>query len=161
MSILELQVETLMRLCAAEEEMERLRAQEDLRRMLAGRPPRKVSTDPEYLIRELLLELGVPDHLVGHPYVVQALLLIIEDRSYLDNITTRLYPQLAVTYKTTTGRVERAIRHLVELTWTRGNWDVLNRYFGNSVKPDKAKPTNSEFLARLANVVTLRMREIA
>jgi two-component system response regulator (stage 0 sporulation protein A) len=161
MSILELQVETLMRLCAAEEETERLQAKEDLRRMLAGHPTHKVSSDPEYLIRELLLEMGTPDHLVGHPYVVQAVLLAVEDRSFIDNLTTHLYPQLAVMFQTVPARVERAIRSLVELTWTRGNWDVLNRYFGNAVRPIKGKPTNGEFLARLTNIVTLRMREIA
>ena len=93
--------------------------------------------------------------------VVQALLMVVENRTFIDNITFGLYPQLAVIFETTPSRVERAIRHLIEVTWTRGDWDVLNRYFGNTVSAEKGKPTNGEFLARLANVVKLRMREAA
>ena len=161
MSILEQQVNALMRLCAAEAESERIQAREDVRRMLEGRRTLPAIADPEYLIQELLLELGAPDHLVGHPYVVKAILLAVEDRKYIDNITFGLYPQLAVIFETTPSRIERAIRHLIETTWTRGDWDVLNRYFGNTVHPDKGKPTNGEFLARLTNVVKLRLREAA
>lgn len=161
MSILELQVDALMRLCAAEKESERLQVREEIRQILANRRARRVSSDPEYLIRELLLELGAPDHLVGHPYVVQAILLVVENRSFIDNITFGLYPQLAVLFETTPSRVERAIRHLIEVTWTRGDLDVLTRYFGNTISADKGKPTNGEFLARMANVVRLRMKEAA
>ena len=161
MSILELQVDALMRLCTAEQESERLQAREEVRRMLETRLTRHVSTDPEYLIRELLLEIGAPDHLVGHPYVVQAILLVVEKRTFIDNITFGLYPQLAVMFETTPSRVERAIRHLIEVTWTRGDWEVLTRYFGNTISPEKGKPTIGEFLARMANVVNLRLREAA
>ena len=161
MSILELQVDALMRLCTAEKESDRLQAQEEVRRMLGKRQALKVIADPEYLIRELLLELGAPDHLVGHPYVVRAILLVVENRNYIDNITFDLYPRLAEIFETTPSRVERAIRHLIEVTWTRGDWAVLNRYFGNTVSAAKGKPTNGEFLARMANVINLRMREAA
>ena len=161
MSILELQVDALMRLCTAEQESERLQAQEEVRRMLEERLTRRVSADPEYLIRELLLEIGAPDHLVGHPYVVQAILLAVEDRNFIDNITFGLYPRLAAIFETTPSRVERAIRHLIEVTWTRGDWVVLTRYFGNTISAEKGKPTNGEFLARIANVVNLRLREAA
>lgn len=161
MSILELQVDALMRLCTAETEYDRALAREDVLKMLGGRSFRQISTDPEYLIRALLLELGAPDHLVGHPYVVQAVLMVVENRNYIDSITLSLYPQLAAKFETTPSRVERAIRHLVEVTWTRGDWEVLTRYFGNTVSAEKGKPTNGEFLARLANVVKLRMREAA
>lgn len=161
MRILEMQVDALMRLCAAEQESDRTRAREEVRRLLATKLTRQLSSDPEYLIRELLLELGAPDHLVGHPYVVQAVVMVVRDRSYIDNITFGLYPQLAATFETTASRVERGIRHLIEVTWNRGDMDVLNRYFGNTVSPDKGKPTNGEFLARMANVVKLRMQEAA
>ena len=161
MSILEMQVDALMRLCAAEKETDRTKAREDVRRMLENRLLSRASSDPEYLIRELLLELGSPDHLVGHPYVVQAILLVVQDRTYIDNITFGLYPQLAVIFDTTASRVERAIRHLIEVTWGRGDWEVLNRYFGNTVSADKGKPTNGEFIARMSNVVKQRLREAA
>ena len=161
MRILEMQVDALMRLCAAEKESDRIRAREELRKMLENRQLGRAGTDPEYLIRELLLELGAPDHLVGHPYVVQAVLLVVNNRNFIDNITFGLYPQLALLFETTPSRVERGIRHLIEVTWTRGDWDVLNRYFGNTISADRGKPTNGEFLARIANIVNLRLREAA
>jgi len=117
--------------------------------------------DPEYLVRQMLLELGSPEHLLGHPYVVEAVLLVIRDQMYINNITFGLYPQLAVTFDTTASRVERAIRHLVEVTWSRGDLDVLNRYFGNTVSMERGKPTNGEFIARLANMVRQRLKEAA
>ena len=80
---------------------------------------------------------------------------------YIRNITFGLYPQVAAQLDTTAGRVERAIRNLIEVTWARGNEEVLNYYFGNIVTSEKAKPTNSEFIARLANLVKAKMREAA
>ena len=161
MSILEKQVDALMRLCTAEKESDRVLARDEVRRMLENRTVCRASSDPEYLIRELLLEVGAPDHLVGHPYTVQAILLVVQDRTYIDSITFGLYPQLAVIFDTTASRVERAIRHLIEVTWARGDWEVLNRYFGNTVSADKGKPTNGEFIARMSNVVKQRLREAA
>lgn len=159
MSILELKVDALMRLCAAENEADRRQLRRELTELMKARHLDR--PDPEYLVRQLLLELGAPDHLVGHPYVVQAVLMCLENRMYIDNITFGLYPQLAAAFDTTAARVERAMRHLVEVTWTRGDVDVLNRYFGNTVSPDKGKPTNGEFVARLTNIVKLRMKEAA
>ena len=161
MSILEKQVDALMRLCTAETENDRVQIREEVLRMLESRKLVRATADPEYLIRELLLELGAPDHLVGHPYTVQAILLVVQDRTYIDSITFGLYPQLAAMFDTTASRVERAIRHLVEVTWTRGDWDTLNRYFGNTISAVKAKPTNGEFIARMANVIKQRLREAA
>ena len=161
MSILEMQVDALMRLCTAEKDSDRVRAREEVRKMLESRKAGHPSTDPEYWIRELLLELGAPDHLVGHPYTVHAILLVVQDRTYIDSITFGLYPQLAVMFDTTASRVERAIRHLIEVTWARGDWDTLTRYFGNTVSAEKGKPTNGEFIARMSNVVKQRLREAA
>ena len=161
MSILEMQVDALMRLCTAEKESDRVRVREEVRKMLESRKQGRASSDPEYVIRELLLELGSPDHLVGHPYTVQAILLVVQDRTYIDSITFGLYPQLAAMFDTSASRVERAIRHLIEVTWARGDWDTLNRYFGNTVSPEKGKPTNGEFIARMSNVVKQRLREAA
>ena len=157
MNNLQMQLSALMRLCTAEAETDRKKAEAEVRRLMKEEfylPCR----DPEVLIRDILLELGAPDHLVGHPYVVQAILLVVEDRTYIDSITFGLYPQLAAQFDTTAARVERAIRHLIEVTWTRGDWDVLNRYFGNTISAEKGKPTNGEFIARLSNVVKQRMK---
>ena len=161
MSILEMQVDALMRLCTAEKESERTLVREEVRKLLESKQYERASCDPEYLIREILLELGAPDHLVGHPYVVQAILLVVQDRTYIDSITFGLYPQLAAMFDTTASRVERAMRHLIEVTWARGDWEVLCRYFGNTISAEKGKPTNGEFIARISNVVKQRLREAA
>ena len=160
MSILEMQVEALMRLCTARDEETKEEARAEVLHLLRGRKAAAVA-DPETILRQILLELGAPDHLLGHPYVIQGVLLVIHDQMYINNITFGLYPQLAARFDTTAARVERAIRHLVEVTWSRGDLEVLNRYFGNTVSAEKGKPTNGEFIARLANVVKLRMKEAA
>ncbi len=161
MSILEMQVEALMRLCTASDEKTREKAQQEVRYLLQGRRPEACAADPETMIRQILLELGSPDHLLGHPYVIQAVLLVIHDQMYINNITFGLYPQLAARFNTTAARVERAIRHLIEVTWARGDMDVLNHYFGNTVSAEKGKPTNGEFIARLSNVVKQQLKEAA
>ena len=160
MSNLEMQVAALMRLCTAEKESDKQKARTEVMEYLS-RSRRSVCADPEYLTRQILLELGAPDHLVGHPYVVQAILLVVENGMYIHNITFGLYPQLAARFDTTASRVERAIRNLIEVTWGRGDLDVLDRYFGNTVSAAKGKPTNGEFIARIANVVKQRMKEAA
>lgn len=157
MQNLEKQVDALMRLCVAEKETDRNRVREELMRMLELR--KRGRMDPEEEVRRILLELGAPDHLVGHPYVVRAILLVVGDQLYINHITFGLYPQLAVEFDTTPARVERAIRHLIEVTWVRGDIDVLDRYFGNTISASRGKPTNGEFIARIANVVKSRMRE--
>ena len=112
MGILEMQVEALMRLCTASDEKTRQEAKEEVLHLLRGRKARVTVDDPETIIRQILLELGAPDHLLGHPYVIQAVLLVIHDQMYINNITFGLYPQLAARFDTTASRVERAIRHL-------------------------------------------------
>ena len=160
MSILEKQVDALMRLCVTEKEDDRARVREEVRRMLETRKASR-NIDPEYLIRKLLLELGAPDHLSGHPIVIQAVLLVLRDRTYINSITLSLYPHLALMFDSTPPRVERAIRHLIEVTWTRGDLAVLNRYFGNSVSASRGKPTNGEFIARMTNIVRQELQEAA
>ena len=156
---LELQVDTLMRLCTAETPSEQELARKTLRQLMAH--PQLTKQDPEYLVRQILLEMGTPDHLVGHPYVVEAVLMAVENRYYINNITFGLYPQIAAKFDTTASRVERGIRHLIEVTWTRGDMDILCGFFGNTVSPDRGKPTNGEFIARLANIVQQQLRQAA
>lgn len=151
MTDLEKRVDAMMRLCLADKESDKIRIREEIRAHMMDTQGR--NRNPEQEIRSILLELGAPDHLVGHPYVIRAILLVVEDRLYINNITFGLYPQLAVEFDTTPARVERAIRHLIEVTWTRGDLDILNRYFGNIISSSKGKPTNGEFIARLSNVV--------
>lgn len=159
MSNLEKRVETMMRLCLAENEKDRDQIRQEIRSFLNH--SRCGGLDPEQEIRRILLELGAPDHLVGHPYVIRAILLVLQDRLYINNITFGLYPQLAVEFDTTPARVERAIRHLIEVTWSRGDLAVLDKYFGNTVSASRGKPTNGEFIARMSNVIKLKIREAA
>lgn len=160
MSILEKQMDALMRLCVAEKEEDRECVRQEVRQMLEARKVSR-SLDPEYLIRNLLMELGAPDHLSGYPMVIQAVLLTLRDQTYINSMTFSLYPHLALIFESTPPRVERAIRHLIEVTWTRGDLTVLNRYFGSSVSANRGKPSNSEFIARMANLVKQRLTEAA
>ncbi len=152
------QLEALMRLCTAEKESERRAAKAQVMKMLEDS---EIEADPETIVREVLLELGAPDHLSGHPYMVEALLMCLEDRMYINNITFGLYPQVAAKFDTTAARVERAMRHLIEVTWDRGDVDVLIRYFGNTISMDRGKPTNGEFIARITNVVRQQLKSVA
>ena len=111
---LELQVDALMRLCTAQTPTEQEQAKQALRQLMTNSKP--MGQDPEYLVRRILLEMGTPDHLVGHPYVVEAVLMAVENRYYINNITFGLYPQIAAKFDTTASRVERGIRHLIEVT---------------------------------------------
>ena len=156
MSILEKKVEAMLQLCVAENERDRERLREEIRYYLMQR--QRDNMDPEQEIRRILLELGAPDHLVGHPYVIRAILLVIQDRLYINSITFGLYPQLAVEFDTTPARVERAIRHLIEVTWARGDLDVLNSIFGYTVQNSRGKPTNSEFIALIADKLQLQLK---
>lgn len=118
------------------------------------------AVDVENIIRNLLTELGTPAHIKGHRYVITALRLVVEDPRHLDAVTRRLYPRIAEIHGTIKTRVERAIRHAIEVTWDRGDLSVLDRYFGNTVSRNKGKPTNAEFLAQMANVIRHKMKEV-
>ena len=127
---------------------------------LQGVPARPVSgkqRDPERELRQILLELGAPDHLSGHPYTVRAVLMVLEEPELLRGVSTGLYPRLAEHFSTTPERVERSIRHLAEVTWLRGDPGAIRQYFGSMVSPSKGKPTNRELIARLANAVRQRL----
>ena len=159
MNDLEKKVEAMMQLCVSDSETDREKLRQEIRWYLQHKNQGRM--DPEQEIRRILLELGAPDHLVGHPYVIRAILLVMQDRLYINSITFGLYPQLAVEFDTTPARVERAIRHLIEVTWCRGDVDVLDRYFGNTVSASRGKPTNGEFIARMANVVKASVQRAA
>lgn len=104
-------------------------------------------------IDNVLLDIGIPMHLTGYPYVKRAIIIVAEDPERINRITYELYPELASEFSTSANRVERAIRHGIEIAFDRCDVDVLYRYFGNSISPIKGKPTNSEFIARIAAYV--------
>lgn len=160
MSNLEMKVDALMRFAVAPSGTDRERAKAELFDLLDGKTP-PAPFDTHGAILEALLELGVPDHLIGHPHLTHAIELVVEDPFRINDITKGLYPALAKDFNSTPSRVERSIRHAIEVCWTRGDIDVLTEYFGNTVDPCKGKPTNSEFIARLANVIRLKKRKAA
>lgn len=114
--------------------------------------------DLELVVTEMIHQLGVPAHIKGYHYLRTAILLSIDDQELLDSITKRLYPAVAKQYDTTSSRVERAIRHAIEIAWDRGNLDTLNAFFGYTVNTCKGKPTNSEFIALITDKLRLQYR---
>ena len=114
--------------------------------------------DLEMIVTDMIHQLGVPAHIKGYHYLRTAILLSIEDKGLLDSITKRLYPTVAKQYDTTSSRVERAIRHAIEIAWDRGNLDTLNSFFGYTVNTCKGKPTNSEFIALITDKLRLQYK---
>ena len=117
-----------------------------------------LSDDMEIVITDIIHQLGVPAHIKGYQYLRTAILLSIGDKNLLDSVTKLLYPTVAKTYDTTSSRVERAIRHAIEIAWDRGNVDTLNSFFGYTVDTSKGKPTNSEFIALITDKLRLRYK---
>lgn len=111
--------------------------------------------DLKMAITSLLHSLGIPSHIKGYNYIRDSIDLMYSHPSMLGSITKELYPEIASRYDTTASRVERAIRHAIEVSWNRGDYDVMESLFGNSVDYDRAKPTNSEFIATLADKLRL------
>ncbi len=111
-------------------------------------------------ITKILHELGIPSHIKGYQYIREGIGIIYERPETIGGITKELYPELASKFDTTVSRVERAIRHAIEVSWNRGNWDLMEEIFGHSVDIDKAKPTNSEFIVTIADKLKLEGNKI-
>ena len=109
-------------------------------------------------VTKILHELGVPSHIKGYQYIREGILLIYNNPEIIGGITKELYPEIANKYDTTVSRVERAIRHAIEVSWNRGDWELMEEIFGHSVDIDKAKPTNSEFIVTVADKLRLEYR---
>lgn len=116
----------------------------------------------EISITRMLHELGMPSHIKGYQYIRDGIIMIYNNPEIIGGITKELYPDVATKHNTTVSRVERAIRHAIEVSWNRGNWDLMEEIFGHSVDIDKAKPTNSEFIVTIADKLRLEfMRQTA
>lgn len=111
--------------------------------------------NPEVDVTTLLHDMGIPAHVKGYQYLRDAILMALEDTQLLSAITKVLYPTIAEKYETTASRVERAIRHAIELGWQHGNVDLMTDYFGYSIRQTKGKPTNSEFIAMVSDRMRL------
>ena len=128
----------------------------------AGRPtlPRRTAQPQsiEALVTGIIHEIGVPAHIKGYQYLREAIIIAVNDMDVINAITKVLYPQVAKTFQTTPSRVERAIRHAIEVAWDRGDLDTLQRFFGYTVSNTKGKPTNSEFIALIADKLQLQLK---
>ena len=111
-------------------------------------------------ITKILHELGIPSHIKGYQYIREGIGIIFERPETIGGITKELYPELASKFDTTVSRVERAIRHAIEVSWNRGNWSLMEEIFGHSVDIDKAKPTNSEFIVTIADKLRLEFHRV-
>ena len=107
----------------------------------------------------IIHEIGVPAHIKGYQYLREAIIIAVENMEVINAVTKVLYPEVAKRFNTTASRVERAIRHAIEVAWDRGDLDVLQKYFGYTVSNVKGKPTNSEFIAMIADRLQLQRKE--
>ncbi len=118
----------------------------------------KTSKSNEVEVTKMIQQMGVPAHVKGYQYLRDAIVSVIKEVSLLGAVTKELYPMIAKKYNTTPSRVERAIRHAIELAWDRGNIEFMNKFFGYTINVDRGKPTNSEFIAMVAD--KLRMSDM-
>ena len=114
-----------------------------------------LSNNLQISISKMLHELGMPSHIKGYQYIREAISMVYDNPDIVGGITKELYPELATKFDTTVSRVERAIRHAIEVSWNRGDWDLMEEIFGHGVDIDKAKPTNSEFIVTVADKLRL------
>ena len=114
--------------------------------------------DIESQVTQIIHQIGVPAHIKGYQYLRTAILLTVKDSDIINSVTKVLYPSVAKKYQTTTSRVERAIRHAIEVAWDRGDVDTLNSYFGYTIQNNRGKPTNSEFIAMIADNLRLKYK---
>ena len=120
--------------------------------------PKRDNSSIESLVTSIIHEIGVPAHIKGYQYLREAIIIAVNDMDVINAITKVLYPQVAKTFQTTPSRVERAIRHAIEVAWDRGDLDTLQRFFGYTVSNTKGKPTNSEFIALIADKLQLQLK---
>ena len=137
------------------ERLEEIRGGESLR---YPAPRRADKTSIETMVTGIIHEIGVPAHIKGYQYLREAIIIAVNDMDVINAITKVLYPQVAKTFGTTPSRVERAIRHAIEVAWDRGDLDTLQRFFGYTVSNTKGKPTNSEFIALIADKLQLQLK---
>ncbi|MDR0930848.1 MAG: sporulation transcription factor Spo0A [Clostridiales bacterium] len=118
----------------------------------------KPSGDLETHVTNVIHEVGIPAHIKGYQYLRDAIMKVIDNTSMIDNVTKQLYPSVARSFGTTPTRVERAIRHAIEVAWDRGDTEILNKFFGYTINHGKGKPTNSEFIAMISDKLRLTLK---
>ena len=153
MSALEKKVDALLRYCMAQSDPEREACCADLQQLQSEKEEAKRRVDVQARIEWVLRDLGVADHWMGYAYLCTAVTILLEMPDVGHAITTVLYPRVAKIHKTVPTAVERCIRHAIETGWMRCDCRTQEKYFGNQINPERAKPTNAQFLNRVANVV--------
>lgn len=155
---------TILTFIAAENDADRQRAAQEAKaflRMMNNSPPSDAPAKDDAkmvrTIRATLTDIGVPHHIKGFNYTVEGIRLCINDPDLIQRITKGLYPEVAKTFNTTASRVERAIRHAIEVANDCGDTDTLTKYFGNSINCHKCKPTNAQFIATISGYIKERM----
>jgi two-component system response regulator (stage 0 sporulation protein A) len=131
------------------------------RRRGGAKVPGREEGDLEAQVTKIIHQIGVPAHIKGYQYLRTAIIMAINDTEVINSVTKVLYPTVAKQYGTTSSRVERAIRHAIEVAWDRGDLDVLNSFFGYTVQNSRGKPTNSEFIAMIADNLRLKNKVFA
>ena len=148
----------LLKPCTPRAVLERL---EEMRSAVAKKPyVRSREANVEAMVTSMIHEIGVPAHIKGYQYLREAIIIAVNDMEVINAITKVLYPQVAKTFATTPSRVERAIRHAIEVAWDRGDLETLQRFFGYTVSNTKGKPTNSEFIALIADKLQLQLKSM-
>ena len=120
--------------------------------------PHISDSELEVLVSDIMRQIGVPAHIKGYQYLREAIILSIHDTEMMNSVTKVLYPTVAKRFSTTSSRVERAIRHAIEVAWDRGDVDVLSSYFGYTIQNSRGKPTNSEFIAMISDKMRLQLK---
>lgn len=123
---------------------------------IVQKQPEQIEKDLEVIVTEFIHEVGVPAHIKGYQYLRDAIMMTVNDSEMLGAITKILYPEIAKKHKTTSSRVERAIRHAIEVAWSRGRIETIEEMFGYTINTGKGKPTNSEFIALIADKIRLQ-----
>ena len=119
---------------------------------------RRENPNLEIVVTDIIHQIGVPAHIKGYHYLREAIMASVTDKEMLESVTKLLYPAVAKKFKTTPSRVERAIRHAIEIAWDRGDIETLNSFFGYTINTGKGKPTNSEFIALITDKICLRYK---
>lgn len=144
-----------IRQCRTQKSSERIFPIRDWRKSGEGRE----NISLEMVVTDIIHEIGVPAHIKGYQYLRDSILMAVHDMDILNSITKQLYPAIAVQNHTTASRVERAIRHAIEVAWSRGKMDTIDALFGYTVNAGKGKPTNSEFIALIADKIRLEYKD--
>ena len=131
---------------------------EKKRKEIQEPPKQAVERDLEQDVTDMIHEIGVPAHIKGYQYLREAIMMAVDDPGMISSITKILYPTIAKRFQTTSSRVERAIRHAIEVAWSRGRMETLDALFGYTIDTGKGKPTNSEFIAMIADRIRLSYR---